>query len=161
MWFSGEGSAGVFVSGGSEANFTCLQAARHWAAQVDGWDMRTEGVQRIASALRTLPIGSGPFLRAPVGRGDGPGQQLHPHHSLDAFVSDGCRALCQRDQQDRAAGQRPFCVAATAGTVETGAIDPLDELADLCEEQGLWLHVDGAYGAFGILDEQVAPLYKG
>ena len=50
---------------------------------------------------------------------------------------------------------------ATAGTVETGTIDPLDELADLCAEQGLWLHVDGAYGAFGILDERVAPLYNG
>jgi glutamate/tyrosine decarboxylase-like PLP-dependent enzyme len=50
---------------------------------------------------------------------------------------------------------------ATAGTVETGTIDPLDDLADLCEEQGPWLHVDGAYGAFGILDEHVAPLYKG
>jgi glutamate/tyrosine decarboxylase-like PLP-dependent enzyme len=62
---------------------------------------------------------------------------------------------------DRAAGLRPFCVAATAGTVEAGAIDPLDDLADLCAEQGLWLHVDGAYGAFGILDERVAPLYKG
>jgi glutamate/tyrosine decarboxylase-like PLP-dependent enzyme len=45
--------------------------------------------------------------------------------------------------------------------VESGAIDPFDELADLCAEEGLWLHVDGAYGAFGILDEQVAPLYKG
>jgi glutamate/tyrosine decarboxylase-like PLP-dependent enzyme len=45
--------------------------------------------------------------------------------------------------------------------VDTGAIDPLDELADLCEELGLWLHVDGAYGSFGILDEHVAPLYKG
>ena len=68
--------------------------------------------------------------------------------------------LYQRIQQDRAAGQRPFCVAATAGTVETGAIDALDELADLCKEQGLWLHVDGAYGAFGIMDEQVAPLKR-
>ena len=52
-------------------------------------------------------------------------------------------------------------MAATAGTVETGTIDPFDELADLCAEEGLWLHVDGAYGAFGILDERVAPLYKG
>jgi glutamate/tyrosine decarboxylase-like PLP-dependent enzyme len=69
--------------------------------------------------------------------------------------------LRQQILDDWAAGLRPFCVVATAGTVETGAIDSLDELADLCDEQGLWLHVDGAYGAFGILDESVAPLYKG
>ena len=49
----------------------------------------------------------------------------------------------------------------SAGTVNTGAVDPLDELADFCAEQGLWLHVDGAYGAFGILDPNVSHLYTG
>ena len=49
----------------------------------------------------------------------------------------------------------------SAGTVNTGAVDPLDELADFCAEQGLWLHVDGAYGAFGILDPNVTHLYTG
>jgi glutamate/tyrosine decarboxylase-like PLP-dependent enzyme len=85
---------------------------------------------------------------------------IHIIPSTPSFQMDVDR-LRQQILADRAAGLRPFCVAATAGTVETGAIDPLDDLADLCEEQGLWLHVDGAYGAFGILDERVAPLYKG
>ena len=62
---------------------------------------------------------------------------------------------------DRQAGRRPFCVVGSAGTVNTGAVDPLDELADFCAEQGLWLHVDGAYGAFGILDPNVSHLYTG
>ena len=55
--------------------------------------------------------------------------------------------------EDRAAGKKPFCVAATAGTTNTGSVDPLNELADLCEREGLWLHVDGAYGASACLSE--------
>ena len=53
--------------------------------------------------------------------------------------------------EDRAAGRRPFCVIATAGTTNTGAVDPLDALADLCQSEDLWLHVDGAYGAPAML----------
>jgi glutamate/tyrosine decarboxylase-like PLP-dependent enzyme len=62
---------------------------------------------------------------------------------------------------DRAAGRRPFCVAASAGTVNTGAIDPLDEVASLCEAEDLWFHVDGAYGAVGAADPGLAHRYAG
>jgi aromatic-L-amino-acid decarboxylase len=62
---------------------------------------------------------------------------------------------------DRAAGLRPVCVAASAGTVNTGAIDPLDALADLCAAEQLWFHIDGAYGGVGVLAEQTAGLYTG
>ena len=64
-------------------------------------------------------------------------------------------------REDREAGRIPFCVAASAGTVSTGAIDPLWELADLCEDERLWLHVDGAYGALGILDADLAHRFRG
>jgi aromatic-L-amino-acid decarboxylase len=68
-------------------------------------------------------------------------------------------ALREAVTNDRKEGLRPFCVVASAGTVNTGAVDPLHELADFCDEQGLWLHVDGAYGGFGILDPNVSHLY--
>ena len=159
--FPVEGSAGVFVSGGSEANFTCLQAARQWAAQVDGWDVRAEGVQRMRYPFVLYQSDQGHFCIRRSVEAMGLGRNaIHIIPSTPSLQMDVDRL---RDQilADWGAGLRPFCVVATAGTVETGTIDPLDDVADLCAEQGLWLHVDGAYGAFGILDERVAPLYNG
>ena len=157
-----EGSMGLLVSGSSMATLTCLTAARHQAAARDGWDVRAEGLQAgrpqfivyvssqghscLTKAVELLGIGSVNGLRViPVDE----------HFRIDMA------ALRAAIGEDRAAGTRPFCVAASAGTVNTGAIDPLDELADLCAAEGLWLHIDGAYGAVGVLDERVAPLYAG
>ncbi|MGH7681013.1 MAG: pyridoxal phosphate-dependent decarboxylase family protein, partial [Candidatus Eiseniibacteriota bacterium] len=56
---------------------------------------------------------------------------------------------------------RPFCVAASAGTVNSGTIDPLAAIADACAAEGLWFHVDGAYGAFGAAAPSLRPLYEG
>jgi glutamate/tyrosine decarboxylase-like PLP-dependent enzyme len=80
---------------------------------------------------------------------------------VDADLRMDVEALRQAVARDRAAGRRPFCVAASAGTVNTGAIDPLDRLADLCRAEGLWLHVDGAYGAIGAADPTLASRYAG
>jgi aromatic-L-amino-acid decarboxylase len=71
------------------------------------------------------------------------------------------RALERVLDADRARGIRPVAIVATAGTVNTGAIDPIAELADIAAERGIWLHVDGAYGAFGVLDDRVAHLFAG
>ena len=145
--FPTAGSMGLLTSGGSIANLVGLAAARHWAARADGWNVREEGLQGgrprlilylteeghscIRKDAELLGLGSSALRVVPVD------EELR-------MRPDALRALARAD---RAAGLRPFCVAASAGTVNTGAIDPLDDLADVCASEGLWLHVDGAYGA--------------
>src|SRR5947207_1376905 len=70
-------------------------------------------------------------------------------------------ALRERIEADRTKGCKPFCIVGSAGTVNTGAVDPLDEIADVAKEFGLWFHIDGAYGALAALDEKKRQLFKG
>jgi aromatic-L-amino-acid/L-tryptophan decarboxylase len=69
--------------------------------------------------------------------------------------------LRERISRDRDEGHSPFAVIATAGTVGTGAIDPLEEIAAICEQEGLWMHVDAAYGGGAVLSEELRPLFAG
>lgn len=70
-------------------------------------------------------------------------------------------ALKQALKQDIANGKKPFAVIATAGTTNTGSIDPLPEIATICQQHHLWMHVDGAFGASILLSEKCRPLLKG
>jgi glutamate/tyrosine decarboxylase-like PLP-dependent enzyme len=80
---------------------------------------------------------------------------------LDAQFQMDTGALEQAIAADKAAGLTPFFIAATAGTVDVGAIDPLNEIADIARRCGIWFHVDGAYGALGQLTEDIAPRLRG
>ena len=72
---------------------------------------------------------------------------------LDANLRMDCAALRTTLQEDRRAGLRPWLIAASAGTTDAGAVDPLDEIADIAAEFGVWMHVDAAYGgAFALCD---------
>jgi len=130
-----ETAGGLFTSGGSMANVTALAAARH--AMLD--DNTTGAVAycsdqthtSVDRALRLLGFGEDQLRRLP----SDDHFRLRPEALRDAL------------QADRAEGRRPFCVVANAGTTNTGAVDPLPDLASLAEAEGLWLHVDGAYGA--------------
>ena len=73
-------------------------------------------------------------------------------------MSAPCGKLIAADIEN---GLKPFCVVASAGTVNTGAVDPLDEIAAVAKEYGLWFHIDGAYGALAALDETKRPLFHG
>ena len=157
--FPVEGSAGILVGGGSVASLYCLSVARHWAASEDGWNMRTEGLQGNHPPLVLYISEEGhSCLRKSshlLGLGEPRLIAVDERYKMDLY------ALREAVSNDRKAGLRPFCVVASAGTVNTGAVDPLDELADFCAEQGLCLQVDGAYGAFGLLDPSGSHLYTG
>ncbi len=142
-------AGGTFVSGGSVANLTALAVARE--IQLAG-DMR----EALAYCSDQIHFAVSRGLRL---LGFAPGQ-LRKIPSDDNFRLPP-PALRAAIAQDRAAGRRPFCVIASAGTTNTGAVDPLDALADLCQEEDLWLHVDGAYGAPAIMTPPGAKALKG
>ena len=144
-----ESAGGLFVSGGTMANLTALAVARH-VALADRADGATvyfsdQVHSSLEKALRLIGIPPSGFRRLP----SDPGYRLP------------VQTLAQRIEQDRADGMKPFCVIASAGTTNTGAIDPLPEISRLCRQQNLWLHVDGAYGAAAALSPRVRQLLPG
>jgi glutamate/tyrosine decarboxylase-like PLP-dependent enzyme len=138
-------SSGLFVTGGSEANFTGLAVARNALAEID---MKEKGMQSVFRKMTLYVSEEG-------------------HHSLErsvellGFGKDALRWVPTDDyykirldvlkkwiDDDRGKGLYPFCVIGNAGTVNTGAFDDLNALADLAEREKMWLHVDGAFGAW-------------
>ncbi len=161
-WFAGrlglpEGATGFVTSGGAMANMIGLTVARTARA---GWDVRALGVR----AGPQLVVYTSAEVHDTVDRAVqmlGIGDEGLRKIAVDAGLRMDVPALRQAIRQDIDGGLRPIAVVGSAGTVGTGAIDPLDEIADICEEQGLWLHVDGAYGGAAALVSSLAPLFAG
>ena len=152
--------AGLLTSGASMATIVALGAARHRAALRLGVDVREEGLSALPPLVGYAGAESHSCVRKAaelLGLGS---RQLRTVPSDPAGHLDPA-ALRALIAADRAAGLVPFLVVASAGTVNTGAVDDLDAVADVCAEEQLWLHVDGAYGAFGVLDPVAAPRYAG
>ncbi|MFN2542609.1 MAG: aspartate aminotransferase family protein [Chthoniobacterales bacterium] len=142
-------AGGLFVSGGSMANLTALVAARHARLQdrVEGAtiyfsDQTHSSVER---ALRVIG-----FAAAQLRKIESDDEFRLPLNALRAAIAE-----------DRSSGLRPFCIIANAGTTNTGAVDPLPELADLAASENLWLHIDGAFGAAAILSERGRAMLRG
>jgi len=144
-------SMGLLVSGGSMASLTALAVARHARA---GFDVRREGLQGGGRrlVLYVSEEGHGCLRKAAELMGIG-GDNVRTV-AVDGEWRMRTDDLQARITADLAAGHRPFAVAASAGTVNTGAIDPLADIAAVCRRFGLWFHVDGAYGAPAILSRQ-------
>ena len=142
-------AGGLFTSGGSTANLTAIATARH--VMLDG-DMNKaiaycsdQAHSSIDRSFRILGFKSTQLRKLPS----------------DENFRLSLSLLDQAIQRDRSNGLRPFCVIATPGTTNTGAIDPLPKLASFCQEVGLWLHADGAYGASAVFCERGRQLLDG
>jgi aromatic-L-amino-acid/L-tryptophan decarboxylase len=133
--------AGLFLSGGNMANFVCFLAARQAKA---GRDMRAKGTSGICLRVYCSKETHTWIQKAAdmSGLGTDSIRWIPTNDQLQINVA----ALREQLHRDIEAGDRPFLVVGTAGSVSTGAIDPLPELAALCREFNLWFHVDGAYG---------------
>lgn len=150
---------GTFTTGGSTANLVALGAARQAAFERRGIDPARDGLTgvpaRIYSSTEVHHVVNRAAAVLGLGRGSLSLVPVDDAGRLDATQ------LRRHLEADAASGVVPIAIVATAGTVNTGAIDPIAPLADLASEFETWLHVDGAYGLFGLLDERVAPLYEG
>ncbi len=146
-WFKGwigypQDSAGILVSGGSAANITALACARE----------TLQGPMSDRVVLYTADQTHSSIARAARLLGFRPDQvRILPTDTAHRLRLD---ALVGAVDADAEAGLRPLIVAANAGATNTGAVDPLADLASICHERGLWLHVDGAYGGFASLSER-------
>ncbi|GAA1957708.1 pyridoxal phosphate-dependent decarboxylase family protein [Kitasatospora viridis] len=152
--------AGLLTSGTSMATIVCLAAARSRAAERAGWDVRADGLAAMPPLVGYLTGETHSCVRKAaelLGLGS---RQLRAV-AADAEGRMDPAALRSEIAADRAAGRLPFLVVASAGTVNTGAVDAFEPIAEVAEQEGLWLHVDGAYGAFGVLDPEIAHRYAG
>jgi aromatic-L-amino-acid decarboxylase len=144
-----QGAGGLFVSGGTMANLTALAVARRVILEdrVDGAVVycSDQGHSSLEKDLRLLGFPRESVRKIPS--------------ALDFRLPIG--GLARSIAEDRAAGRRPACIIASAGTTNTGAIDPLPEIATLAKQHGMWLHVDGAYGAAAVLSPRGRGLLQG
>jgi glutamate/tyrosine decarboxylase-like PLP-dependent enzyme len=137
---------GLFVSGGNMANFVGLLAARAAAA---GWDVRKEGLRGPASGpLRVYASTETHTWIQKAADLSGLGTDAIRWIPTDTALRLDVGALRETLRRDRRDGDRPVMVVGTAGSVSTGVVDPLFDMAEVCRETGAWFHVDGAYGAF-------------
>ncbi len=137
---------GLLVSGGNMANFVCFLAAR---AAKAGWDVREHGVARDSG--RKLRVYASTETHTWIQKATdlgGLGTAAIRWIATDQKLRMDVSALRRQIEADTAAGDVPCLVVGTAGSVSTGAVDPLPEIGALCRERGVWFHVDGAYGGF-------------
>jgi glutamate/tyrosine decarboxylase-like PLP-dependent enzyme len=149
--------SGALTTGATTANFTGLAAARRWWGLRHGVDVEERGM----SGLPPVPVLAGGYVHASAVKALamlGVGRQQVQSFSEDATGRLDAGGL---ERALRGLGGAPAILAATAGEVNAGGFDPLEVLADLAEEHGAWLHVDGAFGLFAAVSPETRELVSG
>lgn len=149
---------GLLVSGGNMANYVGFLAALRAAT---GADARKSGLRHFAPNLVLYCSAETHTWVQKAADLYGLGTDNIRWIGTDAQKRMDPVALEEKIQADRAAGNQPFLVVGTAGSVSTGAVDPLDQLANICEKYALWFHVDGAYGGFAGALPELKPQFAG
>jgi glutamate/tyrosine decarboxylase-like PLP-dependent enzyme len=142
-----ESAGGLFTSGGSAASLDAFVAAREAAGNPDRATVYVSDQAHSALTRAARIVGVRPER-----------VRMLPSDGRYRLEMDALRAAVQ---EDRDRGDTPIAVCANAGTTNTGAVDPLPEIADFCAEQGLWMHVDAAYGGFAVLSDEGRRLLQG
>jgi glutamate/tyrosine decarboxylase-like PLP-dependent enzyme len=149
---------GIFVSGGNMANMVCFLVARSAYAARVGFDYRATGMTAGDAAKLTAYTSAETHTWVQkAAELFGLGSDAVRWIETDSAQCMRMDRLRERIAEDRRAGYRPFLVIGTGGSVATGAVDPLPEIAELCREEQLWFHVDGAYGAPAARVESAPP----
>ena len=147
--FPVEKGGGIFTSGGSMANLTALVTARRLKCGDDFSKaiiyLSDQAHSSNIKAIRVLGFKKEQIRILPT----------------DIEFRISINKLKNAIAKDRLEGLQPFCFIASAGTTNTGTVDPLDEIADICEEENLWFHIDGAYGGAAILSKKGAKALRG
>ncbi|HEY7837178.1 MAG TPA: pyridoxal-dependent decarboxylase [Terriglobales bacterium] len=150
-----EGASGLFVTGSSQANFIAVLIAREAALRAGGLNGNGEGHLTAYTSAAAHACISKAMHMAGLGAAALRPIAVDEHHRIRLAELRAAVAA------DRAAGRIPFLLVATAGTVDIGAIDPLRDLSEIAAREGMWFHVDGAFGAWAKLAPELAPRLEG
>lgn len=145
-------AGGILTSGGSLANLSALAAARAHAQASGDFDVRRAKIYVSEEGHGSLEKAAG-ILGFPIA-------SIH-RLAVNAELRLDPQSLAEAIERDRAAGHRPFFVAANAGSTNTGTVDPLDAIDRVCREHEVWFHVDGAYGGFAAIAPEGRRLLRG
>ncbi len=150
-------AAGLFVSGGSMANLAALATARRAKAPAD---VMSKGAQSLPRAMRVYISDETHHSIAKAAALLGLGRENVRLVGVDERFKIRLDELVAKITEDLGAGHLPFCVVANAGTVVTGAFDPIAEVSEVARRFNLWLHVDASYGGFAALANSARDLFK-